>query len=297
MIMNEKHRRVQGKLDLYMPNGDMMESFKLISPNKSSLTLPRSKVIAIRQVQRETDNKWVLSFELKDPTYQRPFDKFCRNIIDLLADETDPTRGPDDILLEFAEWKHLFSLEHLDADDIQGIIGELLFLRDYLIPKYGEIKAIESWTRTSFGKQDFILDDTWYEVKAMKTGAGRIVINSVEQLDNIKSGHLAIVELQASTNVSSKSFNLRTLYSSIRNCLINPYSIKMFDDAMNRYIMYDDRYDELVFEELDIESYSVVQTFPRIKRKDIPQGVRIPSYEILIMDIEPFKEEIQWKMS
>lgn len=294
MLQNTYRRIPNHNLDFYVPSGDLITSFVLISPNKSNLNIPQPKSIDIRQEHRTTDNKWILSFTLEDQSYDRLFDRFCRELIENTANLEDITDGPDEVILEFSEWKNMFSLETIDKDDIQGVIGELLFLKDCLIPTYGESRSIESWTRVNYGKQDFIIDDTWYEVKSMRSGSGRIIISSIEQLDNPKQGHLAIVVLQSSTLTSSSSFNLNTLYEKIMNELKHPSSKQMLKDALKRYGIPDERYDELIFEEMDIESYAISGTFPRIKNTDIPKGVRIPSYEIMVATIEPFKEQITW---
>lgn len=292
---NEAYRRVPNhNLDFYIPPGNLITSFILISPNRSTLKIPQPKSISIRQEHRTADNKWLLTFNLEDSSFDRLFDRFCREVIENTANIEDATRGPDEVLLEFSEWKNMFSLETINKEDVQGVIGELLFLKEYLIPTYGESKSMKSWTRVNCGKQDFMIDGTWYEVKTMKNGSDRVLISSVEQLDDPKQGHLAIVVLQSSTSESDSSFSLNTLYEQIMHELKEPSSKQMLKEALKRYRIPDERYDELIFEEMDIESYIVSETFPRMKKTNIPLGVRIPSYEIIITTIEPFKEQIRW---
>lgn len=295
-MSNTAYRRVPNhNLDFYIPSGDLITSFVLISPNRSTLRIPQPRSINIRQEHRVADNKWLLTFVLEDPSFDRLFDKFCREVLEKTAELEDITRGPDEVLLEFSEWKNMFSLETINKEDIQGVIGELLFLKDYLIPTYGESKSMKSWTRVNYGKQDFMMDDTWYEVKSTKVGSERVIISSVEQLDNSKQGHLAIVVLQSSTSVSGSSFNLNTLYEQIMSELKEPSSKQMLKNALKKYQIPDERYDELIFEEMGIESYAVSESFPRMKKANIPMGIRIPSYEIMIATIEPFKEQIRWE--
>ena len=46
-----------------------------------------------------------------------------------------------------------------------GIIGELLFLKDTMIPTFGVEKAIESWMGPEKTHKDFSFDDKWIEIK------------------------------------------------------------------------------------------------------------------------------------
>ena len=43
----------------------------------------------------------------------------------------------------------------LQEQDIMGLIGELLFLRDYMIPTYGEDIALLSWSGSELTHKDF----------------------------------------------------------------------------------------------------------------------------------------------
>ena len=46
-----------------------------------------------------------------------------------------------------------------------GLIGELLFLRDEMIPTKGLDAALESWMGPEKTHKDFSYDNDWYEVK------------------------------------------------------------------------------------------------------------------------------------
>ena len=286
-----KYLKVPGcRLDIYVPAGDVVTDFILFSPNKASVAIPQAKEIQIRQTYRQEDDRWLLSFVLLDQSFSRMFDKFCRDVFEEVSEVTDKKQGPDRILAMFSEWKRLFGVEKIDVDDIQGAIGELIFLHDVLIPRYGEAKALDSWTRGEFGKQDFMIDDTWYEVKTTRLGSERVVISSVEQLDNHKSGHLAVITLQPSTRASESAFTLNTLYQSVNSELNEHRSKKILSDSMKCYGIPDDRLEDLIYELVDVVTYSVKDGFPRLLHDNIPAGVKVPSYEIALSMIEPYKE-------
>ena len=71
--------------------------------------------------------------------------------------------------------------ELISDEQIKGLIGELLFLTDNMIPNYGETRAIQAWSGQEMTRKDFSIDDTWVEVKTIDFGKPTVVISSLEQ--------------------------------------------------------------------------------------------------------------------
>ena len=86
--------------------------------------------------------------------------------------------------------------EILSVIEIMGLIGELLFLKDYSFGKYGMRSAILGWSGTEPTHKDFSYDDEWYEIKCIDTHKTAVNISSLEQLDSVVDGKLVIIKLE-----------------------------------------------------------------------------------------------------
>jgi hypothetical protein len=291
MNNNQRFHTVEGQiLDFYIPSGSVITEFYLISPCESNIKVPSATAINISQGKRFEDNKWVLHFELKNPTYVRYFNKFCKDLFESTLSISDKSKGPDMVLMAFNNWKKMFTTENINKEDIQGAIGELLFLKEFMIPTYGEIDAFKAWSKSKYGKQDFNIDDTWYEVKSSKAGAREVTITSLDQLNNPNTGHLAVVKLQESTPASNTAVNLNSLYNSIYENLNEPFAKSAFEDAMLPYNIPDKRYDEFAFEHIETDLYLISEEFPKLLPSNVPSGINVPSYSIDLAKIKEFKE-------
>jgi len=273
-----------------IPSNNYISEFFLISPCQSTIKIPIAKAINITQGHRVEDNKWIIHFKLIDSTFAKYFDEFCRKLFESTASISDEYKGPDAVLVFFNDWKKMLSTENIRKEDIQGVIGELLFLKRYMIPTYGEIDALSSWTRANYGKQDFIIKYTWYEIKTVRVGALEATISSLEQLDNPNDGHLIIIKLQESTTASSTSVNLNMLYKMIHGGLIEPFARMMFENALEIYNVPNKEYDGLTFEVIGIDNYTVTDAFPKLLPGDVPKGIDVKQYSIIIDTIDEFKE-------
>ena len=103
-----------------------------------------------------------------------------------------------------------------------GLIGELLFLRDYMIPTYGEDNALLSWSGSELTHKDFSLKDCWYEVKAISTGKGSVRISSLEQLQSSIEGELAVFQLEKMSPVYD-GVTINKLANGLLNTLSNDF--------------------------------------------------------------------------
>ena len=193
----------------------------------------------------------------------------------------------------YFSWRQLFKPDKgkLTETEIMGLIGELLFLQSRLFPEKGIDKAIESWTGIEKAHKDFSFDDVWYEIKTINFGKESVRISSLEQLDSDVDGHLAVYTLEK----MSPSFNgikLNELVTSIISQLENATQKELFMDKLNLYgFDFSPEYDQWVFSLRDFSIYFVaVNDFPRISRTMIPEAVTKVTYEILLNEIQQYKE-------
>lgn len=248
-----------------------------------------SKGIIVNQYKR--DNEHILTFKLSDKSIEDLFYVFCSDIVESTR-YTQKINGNAAIVDRYLKWKELFAkqkLKILSEPEIKGIIGELLFLNKYMIPTFGEDKAINSWLGPMGADQDYIIDSTWYEIKSINSGAKGIEISSVEQLDIDKDGTLVVVELNKTTSVSHNSITLNGMVDEVLNNLNGIKAKEKLEEILFNFgYIRDEEYDNYCFEMKRMKTYLVNERFPRLRRKCIPSEIIAIKYEISTAEIEKY---------
>lgn len=253
--------------------------------------IPSSDVIDVGQYQNESE--LTLRFSLDNGELLEYFCIFCQDLLESTKAIIDDETAYKTLRARYFSWRQLFKPDKgkLTETEIMGLIGELLFLQSRLFPEKGIDKAIESWTGIEKAHKDFSFDDVWYEIKTINFGKESVRISSLEQLDSDVDGHLAVYSLEK----MSPSFNgikLNELVTSIISQLENATQKELFMDKLNLYgFDFSPEYDQWVFSLRDFSIYSVaVNDFPRISRMMIPEAVTKVTYEILLNEIQQYKE-------
>lgn len=253
--------------------------------------IPSSDVIDVGQYKNETE--LTLRFSLDNGELLEYFCIFCQDLLESTKAIIDDETAYKTLRARYFSWRQLFKPDKgkLTETEIMGLIGELLFLQSRLFPEKGIDKAIESWTGIEKAHKDFSFDDVWYEIKTINFGKESVRISSLEQLDSDVDGHLAVYTLEK----MSPSFNgikLNELVTSIISQLENATQKELFMDKLNLYgFDFSPEYDQWVFSLRDFSIYFVaVNDFPRISRTMIPEAVTKVTYEILLNEIQQYKE-------
>ena len=253
--------------------------------------IPSSDVIDVEQYKNETE--LTLRFSLDNGELLEYFCIFCQDLLESTKAIIDDETAYKTLRARYFSWRQLFKPDKgkLTETEIMGLIGELLFLQSSLFPEKGIDKAIESWTGIEKAHKDFSFDDVWYEIKTINFGKESVRISSLEQLDSDVVGHLAVYTLEK----MSPSFNgirLNELVTSIISQLENATQKELFMDKLNLYgFDFSPEYDQWVFSLRDFSLYTVaVNNFPRISRMMIPEAVTKVTYEILLNEIQQYKE-------
>lgn len=248
-----------------------------------------SKGILVNEYKKDNEN--ILTFKLKDKTIEDLFYIFCSDIIESTR-YSQKTNGNAAIINRYLKWRELFAkqkLKILSESEIKGLIGEILFLKKYMIPTFGEEKAINSWLGTMGADQDFVIDSTWFEIKSINSGAKGIEISSIEQLDTNEDGKLIVIELNKTASTSSNAINLNELIENTLNGLNNINAKEKFEEIIFNFgYIKDEEYNNYTFEMKRMKTYLVDCNFPRIRRNIIPNEIIALKYEISTSEIEKF---------
>ena len=275
----------------------------IIDDDLSKIKLP--KLVGI-------DSKLVKSVRESDPTRlvlilneQASWEIFysiCTDLIHSTYTCVGDSNAVIVILRRLVRWHEFLKKKraHLLAEDeIKGLIGELLFLKNHLIPEFGSGQAVKFWQGPEGSPQDFNVNDSAIEVKC-KLGAAipYVKISSIDQLcPNLPEMYLFVVTLGKTSPETEGVVNLPGSISLIRANLEDAGSeqIERFNDLLYM-IGYLDSPSYLEFSYLFTgeNMYQVTKEFPRICPGDISTSIVKLTYNISIDECESFEAKPNW---
>ena len=245
------------------------------------------------EVNRYYNQKYkTLRFSLTDEEISGLFYTFCEDLIEQTRDLKDEKGGYNAIVLRFHQWKKMFvssKKDFLNESQIMGLIGELLFLRDILSKRIGLSEALRSWSGQELTHKDFSYGETWTEVKTIRRSSQAVHITSLEQLDSIRDGELAVYALEKMSS-GYDGITLNKLIVKIRNLFADSDDRDLFmaKVALQGY-EYHNYYDDFVFELIYSKMFKVCAGFPKLTPQDVPEAILKASYDIDLNKIEEFE--------
>lgn len=248
-----------------------------------------TNLIEIKQVKTSNYNSILFSFISEENITL--FYHFCEDIIT----ETESYQGNEgykEIINRYNQWKKMFtgSNKVLTENEVLGLLGELLFLKDVAIPTYGTTDGLNSWSGPEPTHKDFSYKNDWYEIKSINTFKNSVSISSLEQLDSELEGHLVVYSFEK-MSPSFSGISLNRIVSEIIRDLSFDTDKDIFLNKLKQVgYSYNELYDNYVFNLIKKESYLVNDDFPRIKLDDLKKGITKVQYEVLLSLIEKNKE-------
>lgn len=269
-------------------DGDGHYAFKF-SGHYKPVRIKGSGVVLVEQYRDE--NGYSLYFILEDDGLLEYFCTFCDDLLDSTKSISDDNDAYQLLKSRYFCWKMLFtpSKNMMTEQEVKGLIGELLFLRDSLFPKYGADDSLKSWTGPDNTHKDFSYQDNWYEVKTINAGKEMVHISSIEQLESEIAGHLVVYQLEK-MSPASNGITLNDLVTEIASMLEDSYLKENFIDKLTQYkFCYNCEKCNEVYISRGKTVYKVDnKEFPRIQRNMIPQSIAKVQYDILLSDISKF---------
>lgn len=246
---------------------------------------------AIGVMHYGVDTKKSLIFSLLDSSMLSTFCAFCEDMVETSRSATDNNSGYTMLINRFYGWKKMFhqSKDLLDEKRIMGLIGELLFLEQKMIPLYGKSKALASWTGAEKTKKDYSLDKTWYEIKSITAGKPVVGISSFEQLDSEIPGNLVVFQLEK----MSQEYDGITLNKLVKQ-IFKELEVEELKDVFLQKLTdvgysFESAYDTYVYEIYLDSTYLVDQSFPCLRREERFDAISQVKYDLLLVKIEQFK--------
>lgn len=248
-----------------------------------------SKPLVVNQYETD-DGVFILRFSLDNNDLMSCFSAFCEDLTTSVDEISDENAVYKTLASRYQAWRKLFKPDRISMTEpeIQGLIGEVLFMRDYAIPHWGIDNAVDSWIGPEKTHKDFSYGDDWFEVKTITAGKETVRISSIEQLDSDIDGTLVIYSLEK----MSPSFNGVMLNDLITE-LLTTFTVSQKDALLNKLALFgfdfNSAYDNYVYAVTDKSAYNVSTEFPRLKRNNVPLPISKALYDIIISELTPYK--------
>ncbi|RWB61862.1 MAG: PD-(D/E)XK motif protein [Mesorhizobium sp.] len=229
------------------------------------------------------------------------FRALCNHLLRATADEArgGNASGLRLVLRRLADWHDMLRRRRddlLSASEVIGLTGELLFLRDEILPRMGAADAVATWRGAHRDEQDFAVGLWQFELKTqLSTADQRLIIASEAQLDTAGSRLLVCHQGIAAGPATATSFTLNSLVASLttRFADAGPSVLDAFEIALEAWgYVRRDEYDQPAWLLTDRRLFEVRDDFPRITASMLPNGVQNVSYEILLRACEPFAVDL-----
>ncbi len=293
---NQKKIPVASPLGIYFgysDDGFMRLSFlSKCSPPK----IVSTKMLRVTQT-KERDSIYWTCFDLLAPESRMVFYSFGENLIESVTDTDVESKALSLLKKRYITWKAMFNKEtenRYSREELQGLFGELYFIKKYMLEKYGAKAAIQAWSGADRKSKDFSVGTEWFEIKTIGANASKVEISSLTQLSSDYPGHLIVIKVEAmSDEFSNGESCIGDLLKSIMSSIDDEIVEGIFINKLSQYGF--DLADKSVNSQFDVKSvtrYRVTDGFPRITDKTVPyKEVVDVKYSLTVAGLYPYLEE------
>ena len=252
-------------------------------------------------VERRPGGGARLVLTLEDRDQFEIFRALCGHLLDATANHPRGANGPGIrlVLRRLADWHNMLRRRReglLTTEEIIGLVGELLFLRDQVIPRAGVAGGVGAWRGAHREEQDFAIGAWQIEVKTqLSTSDQRLLISSEAQLDTSGSRLLLCHQAVARAPSGGGAVSLNALIDDLTGQITAAGSIvlEQVEEALEacRYTRREE-YDEPEWLLTDRRLFDVRDGFPRLTPTMLPIGVHAVSYAIQLSACLSFAVEL-----
>ena len=237
---------------------------------------------------RRVDGRWSLRLSLLERQLMPVFAALCRDIVACTRSGIDEVRLGQVVVQRLVHWRSLLDRDAagLDETTLRGLIGELLVLRDRLLPALHPVDAIGAWRGPLGAPQDFVLPDgRRIEVKTVGPHADQVRVNGLAQLDACGDPlTLLVVRAERAPPDARGAVSAPALILELRYLLTaEPEAIAAFDAALSGLGWHEHpSHDAVALRVVTIDGHEVGPGFPLLTRGTVPSGVLDADYEIAL---------------
>ena len=260
--------------------------------------LPNLRGIEIFESEGEREGSQMLAFKLLIPEHRDLFYRLCRDIVRSTQTAANEQQAVEIVLARTWRWHHLLrggDDGRLSLEQQKGLLGELMVLRDVLLPNLSEADAVSAWQGPLGSPADFVIGRVCIEAKALR-GAARpfVAISAPAQLDSsgLDALFLHVVELDRAPPDSGEGSSLTEVAESIRDRLVlgHPAMADLYENLLAAAgLRWDDDYSDVRWLEGASHLFVVEGEFPRIVPAVLPVGVTKVEYAVSLPECSEYK--------
>ncbi|MBI2714273.1 MAG: PD-(D/E)XK motif protein [Rhizobiales bacterium] len=281
---------------IQQPGGIPMLVLELpVADVPSDIVLPQSRGFSVepRLTGGSSSGMARYAIILSDPAYESVFDVLCSDVAAVAAALSRRADALRSLMRQLHIWQD-FMARHgpggMSDEEIIGLIGELVLIRDHLRPLIGIRAVLNTWAGPDTQPNDFGLPGGFLEVKTTTRQAPTLIpISNAAQLDDLRGTILlAHVHLRPDPG----GVTLPELAGAVRSIVRQdaPELVARFDEQLRdagyleaQASFYDRRFG------LDrVDFYRVTDGFPRLTPADLRPGVDDCRYTIQVRACAPF---------
>ena len=296
IVGSQKRLEVNSVMGIYY---GMSEEGLLRLSFLSSIPAPKLDSTKLLQVfqGRESDRVYWTCFDLMNQDAQKVYFAFCSNLVEAVEGVKDENIALQQLKKRYLTWKTMFRKDisaGLSREVIQGLFGELYFLKTHLIPQYNATECIKAWSGPDSASKDFSIGNTWFEVKTIGTSTKEVEISSIDQLTSTCEGHLCVLRVEKmSPEFSNGQSSIDELYRDILG-MINDEAVEgLFLSKISSFgVDISDACFSSKFDVKSLDLYLVNNKFPRLNVSDIKfKEIVDVKYSLIVNMLQEYKEK------
>jgi len=263
---------------------------------RPEMAAPELRELEVRLLSRDGDDLQIL-FLLRDNGFKSIFFEFCKGLhrhIEAESSIEDVAKEAVDYTWSWYRFLKGKRTEELSPEAQRGLIGELVFLRDYLVPRQSWKDAINFWSGPFGNPKDFAWGKSAAEAKTHLNDARPFIkISSEFQLDaqDINALWLFVLGFQRDSDAEDDAKTLTEVVADMISSLSSD-APELIEDFYHRLLAcgYSPKHDYNKYHWRwdNPRLFRVTDGFPAIQSSGLPQGVSKVRYSVALTACEPF---------
>ncbi|ADU29400.1 hypothetical protein Bcell_1131 [Evansella cellulosilytica DSM 2522] len=274
---------------------DALNKYGLLIQCDENFILPKREIklkgIEVKLDNTSTPNQLILL--LKESKDWEIFLVLCNDLINVMKQNEKEIIVK--VMKRLVRWQKLLqrtTLNLLSKEEQMGLFSELKILKDYLIPRYGYSRSINSWVGALGDKQDFLLENLAIEIKSYRITSGNSVwISSKEQLNSEKN---PLYLVACAINEIYKGETIVDLVNSITGAIDDNNLLEEFMEKVELYgyipEIQKDSLSKFSMEQINV--FEVREEFPKIHYDHVSPLITNLKYRIDLSGCSQFKVKV-----
>ena len=223
----------------------------------------------------------IISIKLKSNALLEIYLEFIENIIKNIMPLNDKKKIINLILNKIDVWIKFFKREKFDGlseEEIRGLIGELLFIKNFSKNKENFKNNIIRWKGCENGLHDFEFKKTKVEIKTFSS-TGKIRITYPDQLDIDAFPEIYLVCFNLTKD--NGNFSLNSIINLIKKG-IDEKTLIIFEDKLKSagyFEIHKNNYND-EYNNSKKHCYKIVKEFPKILYNELNDSISKVSYSL-----------------